>query len=133
VAEDFRGEEGRLTGGATGRLSLWAPVVVVAAAILYLSVIRRPLGWAELPLQSDKLGHLAAYGVLSFLLARALGARHSGASVAVSAAAWATAYGGLLEVVQPMVGRTADFLDLAASLLGAALAAALWVRLRRGG
>jgi len=122
-----------MTAGGTRALWLWAPVVGVVAAILYLSVIRRPLGWAELPLHTDKLGHLAAYGVLSFLLARALGAHRSGASVAVAAAAWASAYGGVLEVVQPMVGRTADFLDLAASLLGAALAAALWVRLGRGG
>jgi len=120
-----------MTAGGTRALWLWAPVVVVAAAILYLSVIRRPLGGVELPLHADKFGHLAAYGVLSFLLARALGSRRS--SVAVAAAAWAAAYGGVLEVVQPLVGRTADFLDLAASVVGAVLAAGVWARLGRGG
>ena len=122
-----------MTVGGARALSLWAPVVVVAAAILYLSVIRRPLGGVELPLHADKFGHLAAYGVLSLLLVRALGSRRSSVSVAVAAATWAAAYAGVLEVVQPMLGRTADFLDLAASVVGAVLAAGVWARLGRGG
>lgn len=117
--------------GRAGALGLWGPVVVVAGMVVYFSVVRRPVGGAELPLHVDKAGHFVAYGALSFLVARALGARGSLWTVAVAAGVWVCAFGGALEVVQPLFGRTADFLDMAANTAGAGAAAALWAALAR--
>ncbi len=116
-----------------GWVGLWVPVVVVAGAILCLSVLRQPLGGITVVPHADKLGHLVAYGVLGFLLARAVGARGSASAAAVAAVVWASAYGGALEVVQPLAGRTADFLDLAADVVGAAGAVGVWFVVRRPG
>ena len=118
---------------AAGWARSWAPVVVVAGAIFYFSIVRHPLGGIIAVPHADKLGHLVAYGVLGLLLARALGAHGSAVAAAVAAAVWASAYGGALEVVQPLVGRTADFLDLAADVVGAAAAVGAWFVVRRPG
>lgn len=57
------------------------------------------------------------------------------AAVAFPRAAWAlalaaAAYGGAVELVQPMVGRGAEWLDAAANLAGALVGAVLGRRLR---
>lgn len=56
-------------------ISLWAPVLLWAGLIFYLSSIpdTRTGGGAELPeLMFRKFAHLFVYGTLAFLLARAL-------------------------------------------------------------
>jgi VanZ family protein len=93
-------------------------------AVLVLSLIPHPeevLGKLSL---FDKADHLAAYVVLSFFAARAIDRRSVPATLlAVSSCA---ALGGLIEIIQPLVGRNrelADFLvDLCGSMAGAVIA-----------
>ncbi len=102
-------------------------MAVVSLGVLVLSLIPRPqeiLGPLKL---SDKLGHLIAYVVLGFLARRSVG--HRGALPLALTIVACTAFGGVIELVQPMVGRTmelADFLvDLAGSAVGAGVGALL--------
>lgn len=78
----------------------------------------------------DKLHHLVAFALLAF------------PAVATRPARWlpvlllGVAYGGAIELIQPHVGRFAEWGDFAADAAGAALGTALgaWIapRLRRG-
>ena len=106
-------------------------LVIVLLAVLGLSLNPRPeavLGRLSL---YDKAGHFAAYVVLSFFAMRSIGRR--GFLPLVLAIAGCTSLGGLIEIIQPLVGRTmelGDFLvDFGGSALGAmigiAIAAAL--------
>lgn len=106
--------------------------VVVLLTVLGLSLYPRPeeiLGRLSV---FDKAGHLAAYVVLAYCAARAIG-RPGWISFALAVASCAV-IGGLVEVIQPFVGRRrelADFLvDLAGSAVGAVVAQAV-ARLRR--
>jgi VanZ family protein len=102
-------------------------LAVVLLAVIGLSLNPRPeaiLGRLSL---YDKAGHFAAYVVLSFFAMRSIGRR--GALPLVLAVAACTALGGLIELIQPLVGRTmelGDFLvDLGGSAIGAVIAAAI--------
>jgi VanZ family protein len=106
--------------------------VVVLLAVLGLSLYPRPeqvLGRLSV---YDKAGHLAAYVVLGYCAARAIG--KPGRVPFVLAVASCAALGGLVEVIQPLVGRRrelADFLvDLAGAVVGVAVAHVI-ARLRR--
>jgi VanZ family protein len=108
-------------------------LAVVLLAVIGLSLNPRPeaiLGRLSL---YDKAGHFAAYVVLSFFAMRSIGRR--GALPLVLAVAACTALGGLIELIQPLVGRTmelGDFLvDLGGSAIGAVIAAAIAVALSR--
>lgn len=75
------------------------------------------------PLLSDKVEHAASYVVLgacAFLVLR----RRSAAGFLLVLGA-CSAYGGVIEMVQPLVGRTRDVLDFAADVAGSAAGAAL--------
>jgi VanZ family protein len=109
---------------SAGRLRLWLPVVVYAAAIFAVSSLAHP------PLPSgvsDKTGHSAAYAGLALVVLRALaGAEWAGVTLGRSAAAsaLATAYGASDEVHQAFVpGRSPDAHDLVADGVGAVVAA----------
>lgn len=101
-----------------GRLSI---PVVWAAAICWLSLIPSPpsppgiLGW-------DKLLHAVAYALLALAVAQYL-LIHCADSrrAAIYAALLAIAYGALLEILQHLMqnGRTAEWWDLAADVVGA--------------
>lgn len=102
-----------------------------------LSLIPRPetiLGTLRL---NDKIGHFIAYLAMGFFAMRALD-RASVLPFALAVAGCA-GFGGILELVQPLVGRSrelVDFIvDLAGSILGAALAVLLirYARGRKGG
>lgn len=81
----------------------------------------------------DKVEHFAAFGVLAWLLARALSRSGVGRTrAAVLAALISTLYGGTDELHQRYTpGRSSDWADLAADGLGASAAAALWAQTRR--
>lgn len=64
---------------------------------------------------SDKLGHVAAYAVLAALAT--LSRRSPGAILAMAAAI--VAYGGLVELIQPLVNRRGEFGDFLANCAGA--------------
>ncbi|MFM2207235.1 MAG: hypothetical protein RL213_1210 [Bacteroidota bacterium] len=82
-------------------------------------------------LRWDKLGHLAMFGVQSFLLLRA--ARHTSSSPIGYTKAWILVsltilYGALLEVLQLTVfsGRSSDVRDAIANGVGAVIGLALF-------
>jgi VanZ family protein len=108
-------------------------LVIVLLTVLGLSLNPHPeavLGRLSL---YDKAGHFAAYVVLSFFAMRSIGRR--GALPLVLAIAACTALGGLIEIIQPLVGRRmelGDFLvDLGGSAIGAVIAAAIAAALSR--
>jgi VanZ family protein len=92
---------------------------VVAAAILVFSLTPRlfkpPL---DLSL-SDKVEHGASYAVLG--AAAYLNFRRKDAAGFLLALGACSAYGGVIEIVQPLAGRTRDILDFIADVLGTAL------------
>lgn len=118
------------------RLAAWGPPLAWAALVFGLSSLSRPQDLVPPGLLSlDKLVHLAEYGVLGALLARALLA---GGRRPARALAWAlvlgAAYGATDELHQSLVpGRDASALDWAADAAGAGLGAAAYLSLRRRG
>ena len=78
-------------------------------------------------LHLDKLVHVALFFGLAQAWLRGM-ARAPRAAVALGLALAAGLYGGLLELVQPSLGREAEWGDFAADLAGALLA---WAWLRR--
>ena len=110
-----------LRGRQVGR---WAPVAVYMAVIFTLSSISQP---PDLPSAvSDKGGHALLYCGLASLLVRALVGswrQPFEARTGFAAVAYSTIYGATDEIHQMFVPmRTADFADLAADALGAAVA-----------
>lgn len=96
---------------------------LAAYAVLVLSGALLPGGALEVT-PPDKLLHCAAYGVFTFL---ALAARIPGRLEPWSAVLLAVAHGAAVEGVQAALPwRTAEWSDLAADALGAALAAVVW-------
>jgi len=128
--------------GAPERASLkWicsqqASIVFLAVVLLVvfgLSLNTRPeavLGRLSL---YDKAEHFAAYLVLGFLAFRVINRR--GVFPVALAIASCAALGGLVEIIQPLVGRNrelADFLvDLAGAAIGVALSAVVAAMLSR--
>jgi VanZ family protein len=101
-----------------------ALLVLLSLVVLGLSLIPKPeelLGGFSV---YDKIGHFVAYLVLGFFALRAVGRRGPLALLVVVACC--ALFGGAIEVVQPLVGRSrelADFLvDIAGSTLGAVTA-----------
>jgi VanZ family protein len=121
---------GKLLSRQASRILL----VVLSLLVLVLSLIPTP----ELVLGAfsayDKIGHLIAYVVLGFIAGRAVDRRGPLPFMIVTAGC--AIFGGIIEIVQPLVGRRmelADFLiDLAGSMAGAAITA-LISRNARGG
>jgi VanZ family protein len=116
-----------------GPLLRWAPIWALTIVIVVLSYLPEgTLGFSpshEIP-GGDDLAHAAAYGVLAWLLLRAMGGRGRRAA-ALWALAVVMAVGGVIELTQPWAGRTCSWTDWLANLAGASLAVAFWlVRLR---
>ena len=81
----------------------------------------------------DKLQHLGAYGFLGFFRGISLQRLLRGRDVLIIALIL-TLFGGALELLQALTGRTPEFWDLGADGLGAlagGLAALGWRRFRR--
>lgn len=104
-------------------LWLWGPPVAEMAALFFLSAGPAP---SIVPAISDKVIHVAIYGLLALLLLRALAAgRWEGVSArTVCAAVALTALYGLTdEWHQSFVpSRSAEWADVAADVCGASLA-----------
>jgi len=100
-----------------------AAAVCFGLAIIVASLSTVPAGAS---IVSDKVQHFAAYGIWALLVTaspRGLG--------------WITAYvlvvvatGAAIELIQPMMGRTGSWLDLAANLAGIAAGTAIGLLLR---
>ena len=104
----------------------WLMSLVVIAAIAYLTLVPSPLPEAPLPLcaGADKVVHGRMLRVLAWCLSPDI-SRRKLLVAAVAAFALATAYGGLIEVLQGtmQLGRSADVLDFVADVAGAAIGA----------
>ena len=104
----------------------WLMSLVVIAAIAYLTLVPSPLPEPPTPLfdGADKVVHGLMFLVLAWCLNRDI-SRRKLLVAAVAAFALATAYGGLIEVLQGtmQLGRSADVLDFVADVAGAAIGA----------
>lgn len=96
----------------------------LALAIAITTLMPSTGGTAPL-LGLDKLAHLVAFALL--VLPLSLRAPHRWPLIWIAA----VAYGGLIEIVQPHVGRGAEWADLLADGLGAGLGIGLALTLRR--
>ncbi len=104
-------------------------IVVLSALVLALSMIPRPEAILGSLNVNDKLGHLIAYIALGFFAMRALDRRSVLAFLL--AVAGCAAFGGILEIVQPLVGRTRELTDFIVDVAGSAGGAALALLLPR--
>jgi VanZ family protein len=112
-------------------IRLLAPLIW-AGCILWLSLTPAPpkisgvLGW-------DKLLHAGAYGLLSFLIAQFLACTDRWPSAVTLRSAWvvAVSYGALVEILQLLAqtGRTAEWWDLFADMVGAFIGCVLFRQL----
>jgi len=108
-------------------------VAVLALLVIALSLIPKNEQMPNTFSGFDKLGHFIAYAVLAFFAMRAVDRKGLFPFVVIVVAC--TFLGGIIEIVQPFVGRKmelADFLvDLAGAMAGAILAAMLMRKLHR--
>ena len=96
--------------------------VAVAVVILVLSLIPKPPDITSELRFGDKLAHLAAYFVLSLLIALTVGGKRRLIAWMVAAAA-AFIYGAVIEMLQYFTPRQMEALDLAFNLAGSLLGA----------
>lgn len=103
----------------------WWVTLTLAALIAVAALVPSPGTQGAMP--SDKVGHVLAFFVLALPLARVRAAMFWPVILIV------VAYGGMIEAVQPLVGRNAEWADLGADALGALGGACLgrWMALRR--
>lgn len=100
---------------------------MVAFAVLTASLLPGQSGVAAAgatPFGVDKIVHVIGYACLTYTVAGAVRARTAGRLAAVVVAV--AAFGAGVELVQPVVGRTASPLDALANLAGAVAGALLW-------
>lgn len=112
------------------------PALAYTVFLFYAGSIDVPPPPVQPPgIEPDKLLHAVAFGILAWLVYRALRFELPAQGTkqrALTAALVATLVGGLLELYQAALpNRTADLIDFAADALGAFAAAGLLVRLER--
>jgi VanZ family protein len=104
-------------------------LAVVLLAVLGLSLNPRPETLLGRLGVYDKAGHFAAYVALGFFAARAFG-RPSALTFLLTLAS-CSALGGLIEIVQPLVGRQRELADFLVDLGGTAVGAAIAIAVER--
>lgn len=119
-------------GRPGGILLLWGPVAIYVLLIFYASSLSNPPGIPPVP-HFDKLVHFMEYGLLGFLLGRALGLRRRRKgywAVFVASMALGACVGMADEYYQGTVaGREKSLADLLmdiAGLLGGLLLPRMW-------
>lgn len=103
----------------------WLVLFLGMAGIIALATLTPPDRMPQGPVGLDKVFHALAFGAL--VLPAAL-LRPDRLPVVLLLA---IAYGGLIELIQPLVGRSAEWVDLLADALGALAGAGLGLALRR--
>jgi VanZ family protein len=98
-------------------------MVILALLVLAFSLTPRPALLLGRLSVYDKLGHFIAYAALGFFAMCAVD-RRGPLSFAVTIAG-CTIFGGLIEIVQPFVGRKRDLGDFLINLAGAAIGASI--------
>jgi VanZ family protein len=99
-----------------------AVTLALAAVIAYLTLA--PIHETGVP-GSDKSHHFLAFAALAFPLS------FSRPRLAPWVAFAAAAYGGAIEIIQPLVGRSGEVLDFMADAMGAFIGGAAGAGLRR--
>ena len=84
-------------------------------------------------LESDKLGHLIAYAVLTLLLVLSLSVDRRVPPRFWVAVMALLLYGGLIEVLQHYIGREFDLADMAANAIGVIVGAGVGILARGAG
>ena len=108
----------------SGKLSLYL-LVAVASIILVVSLIPGMPKSSKMP-HIDKIGHGVAYALLAFLLFGVL-------RIPVRSETWTiilsllgcVVYGGIIELLQGVTGRSSEFLDLVSDFAGSSAGASL--------
>ncbi len=101
------------------------PLTLLVATVLTVAMLW-PINQAPPGLDgSDKLVHLIAFAALAFPLAR------TGRIGLLPVFIGASAFGGIIEVIQPSFGRSADMQDWIADIAGVALGIILAILYRR--
>ena len=101
----------------------WVSVSLYAAALVVATLVPWSHPGRTVP-RIDMALHFAAWTVLAFLTAIAWAKSRAPIGAAALAALAAVCFGALIEVLQPLTGRTAELHDLAADALGAVLGGA---------
>ena len=91
------------------------PVTLIVTTVLTVAMLWPIHQPPPAPDGTDKLVHLVAFAVLAFPLAR------TGRFGLVPVFVGASAFGGIIEVLQPSFGRSADMQDWIADIVGVAL------------
>ncbi|MCM1034262.1 MAG: VanZ family protein [Paludibacter sp.] len=118
------------------RLKTYLPTVLVAGAILYLSLLREPhflLPQPNIP-HLDKVVHFGMYLVLAACLTQALvRTKHQGITLYVTALLSPIIYGGMIELLQEYYfpPRTGDWWDWLADIIGVFIGVILTLRVCR--
>jgi len=106
-------------------------LIFVLLAVIALSLYPRPESLLGPLSVYDKVEHFAAYAVLAFFALRVF--PRENLPLLVLSALSCAAIGGVIELVQPLVGRHKDVYDFLVDLGGSVTGAALsFVLLRRG-
>ena len=101
------------------------PLTLIVTAVLTVAMLwpinQPPPG----PDGSDKIVHLIAFAALAFPMAR------TGRFGLIPVFVGASAFGGLIELIQPSFGRSADMQDWIADIVGVGLGIVLALLYRR--
>ena len=101
------------------------PLTLIVMAILTVNMLWPINQPPSVPDGSDKVVYLIVFAVLAFPLAR------TGRIGLIPVFVGASAFGGIIEVLQPSFGRSADMQDWIADIAGVALGIVLALLYRR--
>ena len=101
------------------------PLTLIVTAVLIVAMLWPINQPPPAPDGTDKVVHLIAFAALAFPLAR------TGRFGLLPVFVGASAFGGLIEVIQPSFGRSADMQDWIADIAGVGLGIVLAVLYRR--
>lgn len=91
------------------------PLTLIVTAVLTVAMLWPINQPPPAPDGSDKVVHLIAFAALAFPLAR------TGRFGLIPVFVGASAFGGIIELIQPYVGRSAEMQDWIADIVGVAL------------
>ena len=101
------------------------PLTIIVTIVLTVAMLWPLEAPPPAPEGSDKVVHLNAFAALAFPLAR------TGRIGLLPVFVGASAFGGLIELIQPSFGRSADMQDWIADIAGAGLGIVLALLYRR--
>ena len=101
------------------------PLTLAVTTVLTVSMLWPISQPPPAPDGTDKLVHLIAFTALAFPLAR------TGRFGLIPVFVGATAFGGIIEIIRPSFGRSADIQDWVADIAGVAFGIALALLYRR--